>query len=285
VLEELRRAARALAMELNVRGLMNVQFAVTPDDRVWVLEVNPRASRTVPFVSKVTGVPVAKVATRIMLGGTLAAMGLAGAAPALRHVGVKESVFPFNRFSGVDCVLGPEMRSTGEVMGIDAQYGMAFAKSQLAAGQQLPTEGTVFVSLKDTDKDLFLGPAERLVDMGFQLLATGGTHRFLAENDVPSRHIQKVSEGRPNVVDAMKNREVHLIINTPSGKNPRADEVRIRTTAVTENVPLVTTVWAAESVVTAIAALRARRPDARSIQEYHADAPFHLPERMTEAPL
>jgi len=277
VLEELRRATRALAMELNVRGLMNVQFAVTPDDRVWVLEVNPRASRTVPFVSKVTGVPIAKVATRIMLGDTLAAMGLAGAAPALRHVGVKESVFPFNRFPGVDCVLGPEMRSTGEVMGIDVQYGMAFAKSQLAAGQRLPTEGVVFVSLKDDDKDLFLGPAERLVDMGFHLLATGGTHRFLTENDVPSRRIQKVSEGRPNVIDAMKNREVHLIINTPSGKNPRADEVRIRTTAVRENVPLVTTVWAAESVVTAIAALRARRPEARSLQEYHADQPIDRP--------
>jgi carbamoyl-phosphate synthase large subunit len=278
VLEELRRASKALALELGVRGLMNVQFAVTPPGEVYVLEVNPRASRTVPFVSKVTGIPIAKVATRIMLGETLEQMHLADMSLPLKHVGVKESVFPFNRFPGVDCILGPEMHSTGEVMGIDAQFGMAFAKSQLAAGMVLPTEGAIVVSLKDVDKDAFLDCAERLTEMGFRLLATGGTHTFLETHGVPSTRINKVREGRPHIVDAIKNREVSLIINTPSGKNPRADEVAIRTTAVAENVSLVTTVWAAKSVVTAIAALKARRPDVRTIQQYNADIAFSLPE-------
>ena len=273
VLEELRRATRAMALELQVRGLMNVQFAVTRDNRVYVLEVNPRASRTVPFVSKVTGLPIAKVATRIMLGETLASLGLAGSPAALKHVGVKESVFPFDRFRGVDCVLGPEMHSTGEVMGIDAQFGMAFAKSQLAAGMRLPTEGNILVSLMEIDKEEFLESAERLVEMGFTLLATDGTHKFLAECDVPSTRINKVREGRPHIVDAIKNRQIGLIINTPSGKNPRTDEVTIRTNAVSEKVPLVTTVMAARSVVTAIAALQAKRPQVRTIQEYNADTP------------
>ena len=274
VLEELRRATRAMALELNVRGLVNVQFAVTRDDRVYVLEVNPRASRTVPFVSKVTGVPIAKVATRIMLGETLCGLGLGDGAPPLGHVGVKESVFPFNRFRGVDCVLGPEMHSTGEVMGIDMQFGMAFAKSQLAAGMKLPASGNVLVSLMDSDKEEFVESAERLVEMGFSLLATDGTHAFLKQCGVPSRRINKVREGRPHILDAVKNREIQLIINTPSGKTPRADEVSIRTQAVSENVPLVTTVMAAKSVVTAMSALQARRPEVRTIQEYNAGCPF-----------
>ena len=277
VLEELRLATRSLALELTVRGLMNVQFAVTPDNKVYVLEVNPRASRTVPFVSKVTGIAIAKVATRIMLGETLEQMGLADASLPLRHVGVKESVFPFNRFRGVDCILGPEMHSTGEVMGIDAQFGMAFAKSQLAAGMRLPTEGTVFVSLKESDKEAFLDSAEQLVEMGFTLVATEGTHRYFQGAGIPSRHINKVREGRPHILDLVKNGQIHLIINTPTGKNPRADEVVIRTTALADNIPLVTTAWAAKSVVTAIAALKARRPEARTIQEYNADLPFELP--------
>jgi carbamoyl-phosphate synthase large subunit len=273
VLQELRDASKALALELKVRGLMNVQFAVTRDHRVYVLEVNPRASRTVPFVSKVTGVPIAKIATRIMLGESLARLGLADAALSLKHVGVKESVFPFNRFKGVDCVLGPEMHSTGEVMGIDAQFGMAFAKSQIAAGMFLPTEGQVFVSLKDADKEQFLDSAERLVEMGFTLLATEGTHKFLEASGIAAQRINKVREGRPHIGDAMKNGQIALLINTPSGKNPRQDEVCIRTQAVADNVPLVTTVWAANSVVTAIAALRARRPSVHTIQEYNADTP------------
>ncbi|MBN2583934.1 MAG: carbamoyl-phosphate synthase large subunit [Planctomycetes bacterium] len=274
VLEDLRLATRAMALELNVRGLMNVQFAVTRDQKVYVLEVNPRASRTVPFVSKVTGVPIAKVATRIMLGETLEKLGLGEGSAPLGHVGVKESVFPFNRFRGVDCVLGPEMHSTGEVMGIDIQFGMAFAKSQLAAGMKLPTSGNVLVSLMDADKEEFLESAERLVEMGFTLLATDNTHAFFQQCDVPSKRINKVREGRPHILDAVKNHEIQLIINTPSGKTPRADEVSIRTQAVSENVPLVTTVMAAKSVVTAIAALQAKRPEARTIQEYNADSPF-----------
>jgi len=236
--------------------------------------VNPRASRTVPFVSKVTGVPIAKVATRIMLGETLRGLGLGDGAPPLGHVGVKESVFPFNRFRGVDCVLGPEMHSTGEVMGIDMQFGMAFAKSQLAAGMKLPASGNVLVSLMDSDKEEFVESAERLVEMGFSLLATDGTHAFLKQCGVPSRRINKVREGRPHILDAVKNREIQLIINTPSGKTPRAAEVSIRTQAVSENVPLVTTVMAAKSVVTAMSALQARRPEVRTIQEYNAGCPF-----------
>jgi carbamoyl-phosphate synthase large subunit len=273
VLQELRDASKALALELKVRGLMNVQFAVTRDHRVYVLEVNPRASRTVPFVSKVTGVPIAKIATRIMLGESLARLGLADAALSLKHVGVKESVFPFNRFKGVDCILGPEMHSTGEVMGIDAQFGMAFAKSQLAAGTILPTSGQVFVSLKESDKEQFLDSAERLVEMGFTLLATEGTHKFLEASGIASTRVNKVREGRPHIGDAMKNGQIALLINTPSGKNPRQDEVCIRTQAVADNIPIVTTVWAANSVVTAIAALRARRPSVHTIQEYNADTP------------
>ena len=271
VLEELRRATRALALELKVRGLMNVQFAVTRDQRVYVLEVNPRASRTVPFVSKVTGVPIAKIATRIMMGESLRQMGLADASAVYRHVGVKESVFPFNRFPGVDCVLGPEMHSTGEVMGIDAQFGMAFAKSQLAAGMKLPMSGNVLLSLKEADKEAMLDAAEQLADLGYTLLATEGTQRYLEANGIASRRINKVREGRPHIVDAMKNGEIALIINTPSGKNPRADEVSMRTHAVADSVPLVTTVMAAKSVVTALAALHHKRPDVRTIQEYNAE--------------
>ncbi len=269
VLEELRRATRALALELKVRGLMNVQFAVTRDQRVYVLEVNPRASRTVPFVSKVTGVPIAKIATRIMMGENLRQMGLAESSAVYKHVGVKESVFPFNRFPGVDCVLGPEMHSTGEVMGIDTQYGMAFAKSQLAAGMKLPMSGNVLVSLKEADKDPMLDAAEQLVNLGYTLLATEGTHQFLEANGIASRRINKVREGRPHIVDVMKNGEIALIINTPSGKNPRVDEVSMRTQAVADSVPLVTTVMAAKSVVTALAALHHKRPEVRTIQEYN----------------
>ena len=221
VIEEICRATRALAMELDVRGLMNIQFAVVGGRELYVLEVNPRASRTVPFVSKVTGVPIAKVATRVMLGETLASMGLDEPAAPLEHVGVKESVFPFNRFPGVDAVLGPEMRSTGEVMGLDRDFGLAFAKSQIAAGMRLPTGGTAFVSVKDADKPAVLPAIRRLKAMGFELLATGGTSEFLNRHRVANRRINKVREGRPHVVDAIKNGDIDLIINTPSGRRPR----------------------------------------------------------------
>jgi carbamoyl-phosphate synthase large subunit len=268
VADEIRRATRAMATELGVRGLMNVQYAVLDNREVYVLEVNPRASRTVPFVSKVTGVPIAKVATRVMLGGKLADMGLDKPGAPLSHVGVKESVFPFNRFPGVDAVLGPEMKSTGEVMGIDRDFGLAFAKSQIAAGNLLPTSGTAFVSVKDADKQAALPTIRRLKAMGFELLATAGTSEFLDSHRVANRRINKVSEGRPHVVDEIKNGRIALIINTPSGRRPRADEVSIRSNAVAHGIPLVTTATAAEAVVDGIAALRAGRPGARSIQEY-----------------
>ena len=268
VLEEIRQATRAMAMELDVRGLMNVQFAAVRGRELYVLEVNPRASRTVPFVSKVTGVPIAKVATRIMLGETLAGMGLDKPRPPLRHVGVKESVFPFNRFPGVDAVLGPEMKSTGEVMGIDKSFGLAYAKSQIAAGTKLPTSGVAFVSIKDDDKARLLPAIRRLAGMGFELWATDGTSKFLEANAIPNRRVNKASQNRPHCVDEIKNGKIHLIINTPSGRRPRADEAAIRINAIAHNIPLVTTATAADAVVEGISALQAGRPKARSIQEY-----------------
>jgi carbamoyl-phosphate synthase large subunit len=268
VIEEIRRATRDLAMELDVRGLMNIQFAAVGGRELYVLEVNPRASRTVPFVSKVTGVPIAKVATRVMLGATLASMGLDKPAPPLEHVGVKESVFPFSRFPGVDAVLGPEMKSTGEVMGIDRDFGLAYAKSQIAAGTRLPTGGVAFVSIKEADKRFVLPAVRRLKAMGFELLATEGTSEFLNRHRVSNRRINKVSQGRPHVVDAIKNGEIDLIINTPSGRRPRADEQAIRINAVAHGVPLVTSATATEAVVDGIAALRAGSPGVHAIQEY-----------------
>ena len=271
VLEEIRRATRDLAMELDVRGLMNIQFAAVDERELYVLEVNPRASRTVPFVSKVTGVPIAKVATRVMLGETLASMGLDKPAPPLKHVGVKESVFPFNRFPGTDAVLGPEMKSTGEVMGIDNDFGLAYAKSQIAAGTHLPTEGTAFISVKDEDKPVILSAARRLKAMGFELLATDGTGKFLEHHRVSNRRINKVSQGRPHVVDAIKNGEIDLIINTPSGRRPRADEAAIRINAIAHGIPLITSATAAEAAVDGIAALKAGTLDSKPIQEYTKD--------------
>ncbi|MDY7010621.1 MAG: carbamoyl-phosphate synthase large subunit [Planctomycetota bacterium] len=268
VADEIRRATRDLAEELDVRGLMNIQFAAVGGRELYILEVNPRASRTVPFVSKVTGVPIAKVATRIMLGETLASMGLDKSRPPLKHVGVKESVFPFNRFPGTDAVLGPEMKSTGEVMGIDSDFGLAYAKSQIAAGTVLPKSGTVFVSIKDADKQNLLPTIRRLKAMGFDLLATDGTSEFLDRHRVANERINKVLQGRPHVVDAIKNGKIDLIINTPSGRRPRADEQAIRINAVVAGIPLITTATAAEAVAEGIAALRAGTPDVRPIQEH-----------------
>ena len=267
---EIRRATADMARELGVRGLMNVQFAVTGGREVYVLEVNPRASRTVPFVSKVTGVPIAKIATRVMLGQTLASMGLDRPRQPLGHVGIKESVFRFNRFPGTDAVLGPEMKSTGEVMGIDRDFGLAYAKSQIAAGTRLPTSGTAFVSIKDADKPALLPVARRLKAMGFALMATGGTAAFLDRHRVENEPINKVSQGRPHVVDAIKNAQIDLIVNTPSGLRPRADEAAIRINAVAHGIPLITTATAAEAAVDAIAALRAGSLAARPIQDYLA---------------
>jgi len=267
ILDEIRRETIALALEFRVRGLLNVQFAVQ-DGKVFILEVNPRASRTVPFVSKATNVPLAKVATKVMLGKTLAELGIRGDPPRF-GVAVKAPVYPFNRFPGVDAVLGPEMKSTGEVMGIADSFGVAFAKAESAAGTELPLQGTVFLSVRDQDKPIIVGIAGRFHKMGFQLIATGGTCRALQGVGLPAQHILKVSEGRPNVVDWMKNRAVHLIINTPSGKTPRHDEVSIRTTAVLRGVPLITTVPGAAAAASAIEALRAGAFGVRPLQSWH----------------
>jgi carbamoyl-phosphate synthase large subunit len=264
---ELRKQTYALAVELGVKGLLNIQYAIRGDD-IYVLEVNPRASRTVPFVSKATGIPWAKVAARVMAGKTLAELGITTEVE-ITHTAVKEAVFPFNRFPGVDTILGPEMRSTGEVMGIDRDFGRAYAKSQIAAGQNLPRGGSVFVSVKDRDKRGIIMIARGLMDLDFQIVATHGTGKVLERNGVPARHVFKVGEGRPTVVDLIKNGEIQLLINTPSGKRPKGDEVAIRTAALQYNIPIVTTIPGAWATVEGIAALIKGAIDVRPIQEYH----------------
>jgi carbamoyl-phosphate synthase large subunit len=266
-MEELRLQTYALAAELGVVGLLNIQYAIRGDD-IYVLEVNPRASRTVPFVSKATGVPWAKVAARIMAGKTLVELGITKEV-AITHTAVKEAVFPFNRFPGVDCLLGPEMRSTGEVMGIDRDFGRAYAKSQIAAGQNLPQSGTVFVSVKDRDKRAIIMIARGLMDLGFRIVATTGTGKVLERNGVPAGHVFKVGEGRPTIVDLIKNGEIQLVINTPSGKRPKADEVAIRTAALQYDIPIVTTIPGAWATVEGIAALIKGEIGVRPLQEYH----------------
>ncbi len=270
VVAEIERQAKLLAKRLAVRGLMNIQFAVK-DDEVYIIEVNPRASRTVPFVSKATGVPWAKIAAKVMAGKSLAELGVTEAQrPA--QTSIKESVFPFTKFPGVDVILGPEMRSTGEVMGADMTFPLAFAKSQMAAGVHLPTQGTVFLSVRDADKPKAAALARRLAEMGFSLVATGGTHETLAEAGVPSRRIDKLVEGRPNIADLMANGEVHLLINTPTRRGPTTDEGKIRALATLRNLPLITTMTAAAAAVEGIAALREGAADGgwgvRALQDY-----------------
>jgi len=258
----------ALAKELGVKGLMNVQYAIR-DDTVYILEVNPRASRTIPFVSKATGVPLAKLAAKIMVGRTLRELGFTKEVE-VSHVAVKESVFPFNRFPGVDTVLGPEMKSTGEVMGIDHAFGIAFAKAELAAGQILPTKGKVFISVKNRDKRAIIFIAKKLSDFGFEIVATRGTAKALAQNGIPVQTIYKVNEGRPHIIDLIKNREIDLIINTPSGRRPKRDQVSIRAVAVAHNIPLITTISGAAASVNGIEALIKEELQVKSLQEYNA---------------
>jgi carbamoyl-phosphate synthase large subunit len=253
-LAELDRQTRELALALKVVGLMNVQFAIK-DGVVYVLEVNPRASRTVPFVAKVIGKPIAAIAAEVMAGKPLAAFGLTSAK--LKHVAVKEAVFPFARFPGVDPILGPEMRSTGEVMGIDSDFAMAFVKSQLGSGQVLPMSGTVFISVKDSDKDRMVAPVRDLEAMGFKIIATRGTKRHLEANGITCEAINKVLEGRPHIVDAMKNGDVHLVFNTTLGAKALADSKDIRRTALLHHIPYYTTVAGAVAVTRAIRALKA----------------------------
>jgi len=270
VLATIKTATKAMAKELQVRGLMNVQFAVKADE-VYVLEVNPRASRTVPFVSKAIGVPLAKLAAKVMAGKSLAELGFTKEIIP-RHVSVKEAVFPFIRFPGIDIMLGPEMKATGEVMGIADDLGVAYAKSQMAAQPPLPEKGNLFVSVKDSDKPELVPLAKELVELGFQLYATAGTADAIADAGIPVRHLFKISEGRPHVLDLMKNGDIDLIINTPSGKTPRKDEIRIRSLAVANRIPILTTISGVEASIRAIRGIKTKGIDVRSLQEYHADA-------------
>jgi carbamoyl-phosphate synthase large subunit len=265
IIAEMERQAKVMALALNVVGLMNVQFAIK-DDEVYVLEVNPRASRTVPFVAKVIGLPVAKIAARVMAGESLASFKLKQ--KKLAHVAVKEAVFPFNRFPGVDVLLGPEMRSTGEVMGLDKSYDMAFAKSQLGAGMRMPQAGTVFISVKDADKAKILPAMRKLVEMGFKLVATGGTQRYFEEKGVPSTKINKVLEGRPHVVDAIKNGDIQLVLNTTETRASQSDSKPIRQTALMQKVPYYTTLPGILAVTKAIAAQKEGRLDVKPLQDY-----------------
>ncbi|MEI6157343.1 MAG: carbamoyl-phosphate synthase large subunit, partial [Atribacterota bacterium] len=267
LVEKIKQYTYALARELKVVGLMNVQYAVKADE-VYVLEVNPRASRTVPFVSKATGVPFARYASQVMLGRKLTDIGLTREIE-IKHFAVKEAVFPFNRFPGVDPILGPEMRSTGEVMGIDSDFGMAFAKSQIGAQSQLPMSGTVFISVKNHDKRGIIFVAKKLSDLGFQLVATRGTAKVLFNNGIPVEVVNKVGEDRPNVVDLIKNRKIGLIINTPSGGRSQIESSYIRKEAVNKSIPYVTTLSGAEVTVYAIERLKKGNMKVRSIQEYH----------------
>ena len=267
VLDEIREASRRLARELQVRGLMNIQFAVK-DGQVYVLEVNPRASRTVPFVSKAIAVPLVKLATLVMTGSRLRELGFTQEVR-LPFTAVKESVFPFARFFGVDIILGPEMRSTGEVMGIDTTFGMAFAKAQMATYQKVPLEGTVFLSVKDRDKPAALGIARRLVQLGFQIVSTRGTAATLRQHGVQAGEVKKIYEGRPDVLDFLRDSKVDLIINTPAGKATKEDETKIRSLAVSRGIPCVTTIPGAQALVTGIDALKNQGYGVCSLQEWH----------------
>ncbi len=268
IVEQLKEQTKAMARALRVRGLMNVQYAIKGND-IYVIEVNPRASRTVPFVSKATGMPWAKIAAKVMAGKSLKELGITGELPDPKHVSVKEVVFPFSKFPGVDVILGPEMRSTGEVMGIDKNFALAFAKSQIAAGGPLPTTGTVFISVNDRDKKSIIGPAKILAACGFHLVSTGGTYDLLKKNDIPCERINKLSQGRPNIRDLVKNGQVQMIINTPTQKGPQTDEGKIRAMAVLSRVCMLTTVTAANAAAKAIPALQAEKWTVRPLQEYH----------------
>ncbi|MCB1521563.1 MAG: carbamoyl-phosphate synthase large subunit, partial [Hyphomicrobiaceae bacterium] len=265
VIAELERQARELAIALKVVGLMNVQFAIK-DGEVFILEVNPRASRTVPFVAKVIGKPIAAIASEIMAGKPLADFALT--ANAFDHIAVKEAVFPFARFPGVDPVLGPEMRSTGEVMGIDRDFAMAFGKAQLGAGLPLPLSGTVFISVKEADKARILPTVGELIELGFKIIATRGTARHFQENGVQCAVVNKVLEGRPHVVDAMKNREIHLVFNTTEGAKALTDSKDIRRTALLHHIPYYTTLAGAVAVTRAIRALKAGNLEVAPLQSY-----------------
>ena len=272
MLAQVERATEQIALRLGVVGLMNVQYAVYGDDELYVIEANPRASRTVPFVSKAVGVPLAKVACRLMLGERLADMDL-DLPGQPRHVSVKEAVLPFGRFPRADALLGPEMRSTGEVMGVAADYPAAFGKAQAAAGSELPASGTVFISVTDGDKSAATQLAASLHDLGFKVLATGGTAQAIRRMGVPVEPIKKLSEGSPNVVERIEAGGVDLVINTPTGVGARADGYEIRRAAVTRGIPCITTMSGASAAQRAIGARRSGEAPVISLQELHGQAP------------
>jgi len=267
VLETIREYTQAMARELRVSGLMNVQYAVK-DEVVYVLEVNPRASRTVPFVSKAIGRPLAKLAAKVMAGKSLQEVGFT-AEEWPKYWAVKESVFPFNKFLGQDILLSPEMRSTGEVMGLDIDLGVAYAKAQMAANSPLPLSGKVFISIADAHKKDLVEVAQSYLALGFELVATDGTAAWLEAAGLKVERTLKVLQGRPNIVDLLKNKEIQLVINTPSGAAPREDEVRIRTTAVITGTPIMTTISGAKAAALGIAALQRQGYSVKTIQEYH----------------
>ncbi|MBS12587.1 MAG: carbamoyl-phosphate synthase large subunit [Gemmatimonadetes bacterium] len=267
-LQQLKNHTHKLARALGVVGLMNVQYAIQ-DGQVYIIEVNPRASRTVPFVSKTIGVPLAKVAARTMVGNTLENQGFTSEV-SFDHIAVKEAVLPFNKFPGVDAILGPEMKSTGEVMGIDTDFGLSFQKAQLGAGVRLPVEGTVFISVNDRDKDGVVDPAKRLNEAGFRIVATQGTQQFLESKGIPAERILKIREGRPHILDEIKNEAIALMINTPAGEKTRSDDYQIRQAAVQYGVPYTTTLSAARAAVSGIESLKKDQTvRIRSLQEFH----------------
>ncbi len=266
IVAELERQTAALAKALNVVGLMNIQFAIQ-DGEIYVLEVNPRASRTAPFVAKTIGTPIAKIAARVMAGEALKSFGLKS--KKLKHIAVKEAVLPFARFPGVDTILGPEMKSTGEVMGLDTDFGRAWAKSQIGGGAKVPLEGTVFVSVRDDDKDRIVAPIRKLLDMGFKVIATGGTQTFLKSKGLDVELVHKVYEGqRPHIVDRMKSGDVHLVFNTTEGAKALKDSASIRRTALLQKIPYYTTIAGAVAAVAGIAAVRGGTLEVRPLQSY-----------------
>jgi len=268
IINEIRAQTVALAKELNVIGLINIQYAVKGKD-IYVLEVNPRASRTVPFVSKATGIPLAKIAAKVMMGKSLKELGITSVAKPT-HFAVKEAVFPFDRFPGVDTLLGPEMKSTGEVMGIDEDFGRSFAKAEASANNTMPLKGKVFISVKDKDKPALTEMVSRLISLGFSIIATRGTAFYLKKQNLNVEIVNKVAEGRPNIVDYIKNREIDFIINTVSGTKAQKDSFALREAALKHRVPYTTTIAGAKATVNAIEAILKKQINIKSLQKYHS---------------
>ena len=266
VIQTIRENTYSMAKELKVKGLMNIQYAVK-NDKVYVLEVNPRASRTVPFVSKANGVPWAKVATKVMIGISLKEQGIKEVE--IKHVAVKEAVLPFSRFPGSDAVLGPEMRSTGEVMGIDDNFGAAFMKSQIGAGQNLKLDGIVFVSVNNKDKRNIIYVVKRLVDLGYSIVATEGTSKVLKKNGIKVTQVKKLNEGHPDILDLVNSGKISFLINTPGGKKTRIDEAKIRSAAVMHGIPLITTLSGLQASVNGIEVARESGFEVKALQDFH----------------